>query len=467
MTPRLTRRSSHERTLESLYERHAGEVYRYALVMLGSPADAEDVTQTTFLNAYRALVRGERPRATGPWLRTIAHNLCLQHFRQAARRPSEVELKQEAAELVTEDDGYSVEDLTRALGQIPVNQRAALLMRELEGRPIAEIAQVLEVSASAVETLLFRARRAVREQLEGGLTCAEAELAISQQLDGDLKRSERGKLRAHLRECEECSRLARSLRAQRGAMRSLAAIPLPGALAWSQFGPGATGGAVATSAAGLAATSGGSLAASAAGIAATGGGTLVGSVAVKLAGAAVIAGLAAGAAVSHPWTGGGGPEKAAPRHAASAVSATPARSGAQSSARTSTSAATGSARTVHPHRGASVRSRHGAVNGAHGHSSHGLASRAPAPGRHFHAPSRTVSQEASAAHARHAVQVRATAHHARPAKKAHRPKAAHHVKPVPAGKPPTTPTKTRTPAPGSGRVVHATTTPASLPSTSP
>jgi RNA polymerase sigma factor (sigma-70 family) len=287
-------RTSHERTLESLYRRHAAEVYRYALMMLGSAADAEDVTQTTFLNAYRALVRGERPRATGRWLRTIAHNLCLQHFRQASRRPREVELEDEVPDLVSDHQAFLVEDLSRALGQIPVNQRAALLMRELEGRPIAEIASILGVSSSAVETLLFRARRGVREQLEGGLTCVEAEQAISRQLDGDLKRAERGALRAHLRECDECAHLARSLRAQRGAIRGLAVIPLPGALAWSKFGTGAAASSVA---------------AAGAGTAATGGAWLGGAVISKLVGAALAGVLATGvgyvAAVTHPWTGSG------------------------------------------------------------------------------------------------------------------------------------------------------------------
>jgi hypothetical protein len=88
-----------------------------------------------------------------------------------------------------------------------------------------------------VETLLFRARRALREQLEGTLTCDQAELAISKQLDGRLARSERGALRAHLRACHDCATVARRQRAQRSAFRSLAAVPLPTSLA-SLFGGG-------------------------------------------------------------------------------------------------------------------------------------------------------------------------------------------------------------------------------------
>ena len=56
------------RTLDDLYRRHGGEVYRYAYGMLGNRADAEDVTQTTFVNALRALERGESPRKPSSWL---------------------------------------------------------------------------------------------------------------------------------------------------------------------------------------------------------------------------------------------------------------------------------------------------------------------------------------------------------------------------------------------------------------
>ena len=242
MTPILARQKP-DRSLERLYKKHAGDVYRYALVVLRNEADAEDVTQTTFMNAYRALERGERPRAPQNWLIAIAHNVCRQRFRQSQRRPNEVELNEELAEAYVEEDGISAEDIRRALGHLAFNQRAALVMRELEGRSYQEIAEILGLSVSAVETLIFRARRALREQLEEGITCHEAELAISRQLDGRLPRQDRGALRAHLRECEECARFARSQRAQRGAIKSLAAIPLPASLG-SLFGGGAaTGGA--------------------------------------------------------------------------------------------------------------------------------------------------------------------------------------------------------------------------------
>ena len=144
------------------------------------------------MNAYRAYQRGERPKAPRNWLIAIAHNVCRQRFRQTARRPNEVALDEELAEAQPEQEGPSAEEIGRALGHLAFNQRAALVMRELEGRSYAEIAEILDTSVSAVETLLFRARRALREQLEESLTCVEAELAISRQLDGRLPRPGEG-----------------------------------------------------------------------------------------------------------------------------------------------------------------------------------------------------------------------------------------------------------------------------------
>src|SRR6266513_6221800 len=244
MAPVLARHLGADRSFERLYQKHAGDVYRYALVVLRNEADAEDVTQTTFMNAYRAFANGERPRTPQNWLIAIAHNVCRQRFRQSQRRPNEVVLNEELAEAPhEEEERVSAEDIRRALGHLAFNQRAALVMRELEGRSYQEIAEILGLSVSAVETLIFRARRALREQLEEGITCHDAELAISKQLDGRLPRKDKGALRAHLRECEECASFARRQRAQRGQIKSLAMIPLPSSLA-SLFGGGgaATGG---------------------------------------------------------------------------------------------------------------------------------------------------------------------------------------------------------------------------------
>ncbi len=160
---RLRRRAlgieSDERSFEQLYRRHAREVYQYALAVLANPADAEDVTQTTFLNAYRAFQRGERPRKPHNWLITIAHNVCRMRWRQAGARPREVALDEAPEPAAPDDERADLGEVLAALAQLSFNQRAALVMRELEGRSYREISDVLGVSVSAVEALLFRARR--------------------------------------------------------------------------------------------------------------------------------------------------------------------------------------------------------------------------------------------------------------------------------------------------------------------
>jgi RNA polymerase sigma factor (sigma-70 family) len=152
-----------DKAFEQLYRQYVGDVYHYALALLRNPADAEDVTQTTFMNAYRAYRRGEEILKPQNWLIKIAHNVARSRYARTKRRVKEVPLEEHVEQLaLPEDERPNVEGVLRALGLLPFNQRAALVMRELEGRSYAEIADTLSVSVAAVETLIFRARRSLR-----------------------------------------------------------------------------------------------------------------------------------------------------------------------------------------------------------------------------------------------------------------------------------------------------------------
>jgi len=225
----LAQRPRTDRAFERLYRSNVHDVYRYALAVLPTPEDAEDVTQTTFLNAYRIHHRGEAPSSPNTWLIGIAHELCQQRARHSATL-DEVAYEDHVDQAVPEDDGPSANDVRRALGLLPFELRAVLIMREVEERPYVEIAEILGISLPRVETLIFRARRGLREELEGALTCHEAERAVSRNLDGLLSRAERRALRAHVRECDDCERFDRSQRAQRAALRALAKVSLPDSL---------------------------------------------------------------------------------------------------------------------------------------------------------------------------------------------------------------------------------------------
>jgi RNA polymerase sigma-70 factor (ECF subfamily) len=231
MTPSSGHSARSARALDRLYRRHVGDVYRYSLAVLDDPADAEAVTRTTFLNARRALELGERPGTPQNWLLAIAHSVCRQRARHASPEDDVGE------ELAPDEPGLRAEDVQRALGHLSFHERAALVMRELEGRSYPEIAELLELSLSAVETLIFRARRSLREQLEDSLSCEGAELAISRHLDGRLERAEKGALRAHLRQCDDCVAFAYHQQSQRKALRTLADVQVPASL--GAFSPAA------------------------------------------------------------------------------------------------------------------------------------------------------------------------------------------------------------------------------------
>lgn len=285
------------REVDDLFRRHGGEVYRYALAVLGNHADAEDITQTTFLNAYRSIEQGVRPRKPSNWLLTIASNAIKQKFRQETSRPRQVALDQEIAETNPDDhDGPTVGELLTALSRIPPQQRQAIVLREFEGRSYKEIAAILGVTTSALETLLFRARRSLAEELEHHLTCTEAQLAISRAADGRLGRKERRRLREHLAECPDCAQFARVQKRHRTALRGLMLVPVPVSFALFRGFEGTATAAVlptaGTTAAGATAAGAGVGAAGA-----TGGGLLAGGVVVKAAAVAAAASVAGGIGV--------------------------------------------------------------------------------------------------------------------------------------------------------------------------
>ena len=288
------------REIDDLYRAHVAEVYRYAFAVLGNHADAEDVTQTTFLNAYRALEQGVRPRKPSNWLLTIASNTIKQRFRQEQSRPRQVELDERLAQAGRDDDddGPSVGELLTALSKIPPQQRQAIVLREFEGRSYGEIAEILGVTTSALETLLFRARRSLAEELEQQLTCTEAQLAVSQSVDDRLGRKARRRLRDHLVECPDCARFAALQQRHRSALRGLALVPIP--LSLTLFKGGLEGSA---SAAVLPISAGTGSVAVAAGVGTgatavgTSGGVLAGGVGLKVAAVVAAAGVAGGVGV--------------------------------------------------------------------------------------------------------------------------------------------------------------------------
>jgi RNA polymerase sigma factor (sigma-70 family) len=150
---------------ERLYRQHRRDVYGAVLRDVRDPDEAEDVTQIAFLNAYRAMRKGEQPEKPRAWLVTIARNVIRRRYRELARRPREVVLDPDVAESLLNVDGPTAGEITAAMRRLPASQRAVILLREIQGHSYSEIAGELGLSLAAVETLIFRARRSLSEEL--------------------------------------------------------------------------------------------------------------------------------------------------------------------------------------------------------------------------------------------------------------------------------------------------------------
>jgi RNA polymerase sigma-70 factor (ECF subfamily) len=152
----------------ALFKGYSPAIYRYCLKRLGSPEEAEDAVQLTFLNAWRSLERGFEPDQPRPWLFQIAANVCSSSLRSKLGTA-----RTELRDPVVLDDMAAHErngreelvGLPEALRLLPMRQRRALLLRDWQGLSYREIAADLAVSVASVETLLFRGRQKVATTL--------------------------------------------------------------------------------------------------------------------------------------------------------------------------------------------------------------------------------------------------------------------------------------------------------------
>src|SRR4051794_9560398 len=154
----------------ALYDRYYRNVYRYALSQLRSAQDAEDAAQNTFLRAFAAMQKGVVPENEAAWVFKIAHNVCASSKlawlrRRRVETPRGLELLP-IEPAVIEPPREDLDGLGDALANMPPRLREAFLLREWQGLSYAEIAEKLDTSRSAVETLLFRARRHLAAEMQ-------------------------------------------------------------------------------------------------------------------------------------------------------------------------------------------------------------------------------------------------------------------------------------------------------------
>jgi len=172
--PHTTEKRRLDGDFTELYRTHLRDVYSYAYYRIGNHHDAEDLTEQTFLQAYRHFERAQREsdgRPLRPWLIRIAHNLAANYYRDRSRRP---QTQLEDASVVsapygTEELAEGREELKEVLtgvSKLPDDRREALIMRFALDMDNREIARALGRTEGATKVLLHRAIK----QLEQGLS---------------------------------------------------------------------------------------------------------------------------------------------------------------------------------------------------------------------------------------------------------------------------------------------------------
>jgi RNA polymerase sigma-70 factor (ECF subfamily) len=169
---------------DGLVEHHRDRIRRHVLGLVRNPADAEDLTQETFLRAHRQLGGLREPAALGVWLYRIATHVSYDFLRRAARGPApapegandEPALSPRLDELV--DQRAMSACVQEFLDRLPTSYRAAVLLHDLHGLTSTEIASLLGCTPGTAKIRLHRARAVLRAALQGGCELSRDERGV-------------------------------------------------------------------------------------------------------------------------------------------------------------------------------------------------------------------------------------------------------------------------------------------------
>lgn len=157
-----------------LVKRYQAKAYRLALRFTGSPEEAQEVLQETFLNAFRSLDSFRAESAFSSWLYRITVNAALMHLRKGRAGPPRVALDDLPASIglvggewpdAATDRREIAAVLSKALDEMPEMVRAVFVLRDVEDLSTEQVAEILEITIPTVKTRLHRARLLLRERL--------------------------------------------------------------------------------------------------------------------------------------------------------------------------------------------------------------------------------------------------------------------------------------------------------------
>jgi RNA polymerase sigma-70 factor (ECF subfamily) len=140
-----------------LVQRHRDRLWAVALRTMGDREDAADALQDALLSAYRAAERFRGDSAVTTWLHRIVVNACLDRIRRQRARPT-VPLPEVDTTVAPAPDRETRLDIEAALGQLPVEQRSALVLVDVQGYAVAEAAEILGVAEGTIKSRCARGR---------------------------------------------------------------------------------------------------------------------------------------------------------------------------------------------------------------------------------------------------------------------------------------------------------------------
>ncbi|MCS7156289.1 MAG: sigma-70 family RNA polymerase sigma factor [Blastocatellia bacterium] len=163
-------RNGEAEAFEALVKRWEDRIYRLAMRLLGHPEDAREVTQETFLAAFRKLHQFRGRARFSSWLYRIALNCCYDRLRERRVEPLPLE---EADGVTTEERVLGqihrkqvAERVRRAVHALPIEMRQVLILKEYEGLTFEEIAEILDIPVSTAKTRLYAGLDHLRKRLE-------------------------------------------------------------------------------------------------------------------------------------------------------------------------------------------------------------------------------------------------------------------------------------------------------------
>jgi RNA polymerase sigma-70 factor (ECF subfamily) len=169
----LNQGQRNDRPYQELFRRHNKMVWHVCYRYMHNGRDAEDMTQEVFFKVYRNLDKFEERAAFKTWIYRIAINTCQNELRRLSRRPQESQTELEvAAEFIPSaesvDRAYDrlvlSELLTEALNALRPSEREIIILKDIEERPYADIAEILDITLSAAKMRVQRARLALQRE---------------------------------------------------------------------------------------------------------------------------------------------------------------------------------------------------------------------------------------------------------------------------------------------------------------